>query len=158
MKSRRHFIISGRHRRLQRLWQFFFTGWGLVMLAALAIGPILNKELLWTPITAINMRDIARNQFKMENLSFSGLDNNNNPFSIKAKTARQEYLDPDKVFMTDIIARTIRIDNDRQVTDDIRANSGIYDKVKKNATLKGNVRVDSDNGDTLRTNELVIQL
>jgi len=158
MKDRRQFIISGRHRRLQRLWQFFFTGWGLVMLAALAAGSILNKELLWTPITAINMSDIARNQFKMENLSFAGLDQKGNPFSIKTQTARQEYDNPDLIIMTNIVARTVRIDNDRKVTDDISADHGVFDKVKKNATLTGNVRVDSDNGDSLRTNELVIQL
>ena len=140
------------------MWQFFFTGWGLVLVAALAAGAVLNKNLLWTPISAINMSDIARNQFKMENLSFAGLDKNGNPFSIKAKTARQEYEEPDKIFMNVVSGTTTRVANGKKITDNISADSGIYDKVKKNVTLSGNVKVDSDNGDTLRTNELVIQL
>ena len=158
MKSRRHFIISGRHRRLQRLWQFFFTGWGLVLLAALVAGAALNKNLVWTPISAINMSDIARNQFKMENLAFAGLDRDGNPFNIKAKTARQEYDEPDKIFMNAVKGIITRNSDDKKITDNISADSGIYDKVKKSVTLKGNVSVDSDNGDTLRTNELVINL
>ena len=158
MKNRRHFIISGRHKRLQRLWQFFFTGWGLVLLAARAAGSILNKNLMWTPITAVNMHDIAQNQFKMKNLSFAGLDKKGNPFSMNAQSARQEYGDPDKIFMTEVNARIVRVESGKKVTNDISADSGVFDKVKKTATLSGNVSVDSDNGDTLRTDKLLIRL
>jgi hypothetical protein len=42
-QDNRNFIIFSKHRRLTRLWQFFFTGWGLVMVAVLAAAPLLTK-------------------------------------------------------------------------------------------------------------------
>ncbi|MDR1206920.1 MAG: LPS export ABC transporter periplasmic protein LptC [Rickettsiales bacterium] len=158
MKSNRQFLISGRHKRLQRLWQFFFTGWGLVMLLALFAGAVLNKTLLWTPISAINMNDIAKNQFKMENPTFAGLDKDGNPFSIKADSARQEYEDQDKVFMTRVRARIVHVDKGAKITDNIKASHGMYDSVKRSVTLTGDVQVNSSNGDEIRTKEMVIQL
>ena len=74
MTDSRTFIIFSKHRRLQRLWQFFFTGWGLVMVAALVAGGLFTHQLLWTPISAVNMKDIATNQFKMTYASFSGVE------------------------------------------------------------------------------------
>jgi hypothetical protein len=158
MASKRHFIISGRHKRLQRLWQFFFTGWGLVMLCALVAGAILNQNMLWTPIRSINMDDIMQNQFKMENLSFAGVDKNGHPFMLKSRVARQEYESPDKIFMDDVTARTVRVADGQTITDDIRADTGIFNRAERTATLSGDVRVYSDNGDRLRTNTLVIRL
>ena len=54
-QDNRTFIIFKKHRRFTRLWQFLFTGWGLVMVAALAAGAVFTKQLIWTPISAINM-------------------------------------------------------------------------------------------------------
>ncbi|MCL1786171.1 MAG: LPS export ABC transporter periplasmic protein LptC [Alphaproteobacteria bacterium] len=158
MKSKRHFIISGRHRRLQRLWQFFFTGWGLVMLCALVAGAILNQNLMWTPIRSVNMADIMQNQFKMENLSFAGIDKNGHPFVLKSDVARQKYDHPDKIFMDAVTARIVRIVDGISITDDIKADSGVFDRAERTATLSGNVVIDSNNGDKLRTNELLIRL
>ncbi|MDE6478452.1 MAG: hypothetical protein K2L94_04380, partial [Alphaproteobacteria bacterium] len=90
-QDKRNFIIFSKHRRWKRLWQFFFTGWGLVMVAALVAGALFTQQLLWTPITAINMQDIVANQFKMSGAVFAGTDKNGEPFRLRATTARQEY-------------------------------------------------------------------
>lgn len=128
------------------------------MLCALIAGAILNQNLLWTPIRSINMDDIAQNQFRMENLSFAGIDKDGHPFVLNARHARQEYDTPDQIFMDDVSGRTVRVMDGRRITDDIIADTGVFDRVEQTATLSGNVRVDSDNGDRLRANELVIRL
>ena len=88
-RDKRSFIIFMKHRRWKRLWQFFFTGWGLVMVAALIAGALFTRQILWTPISAINMTDIVSNQFKMSDAKFSGTDENGQPFKIYAATGRQ---------------------------------------------------------------------
>ncbi len=157
-KDKRNFIIFTKHRRLKRLWQFFFTGWGLVMVAALVAGSLFTKQILWTPISAINMTDIVSNQFKMSGASFVGTDKNGEPFKLRAKTGYQEYDNPDVIFMDTVSGTLRRTTNEVKVTDNITANRGQYNRRKKTITLSGNVRVDSSNGDKLRTDELVIRL
>ena len=156
--DRRTFIIFTKHRRLQRLWQFFFTGWGLIMVAALVAGALFTHQLLWTPISAINMHDITTNQFKMTNAAFTGIDRDGNPFKIHANTARKEYDNPDVVFL-DTVAGTItrRVDG-RNETTNISARSGQYSIKKRSITLTGNVRVNSTTNDKMLTDELVIKL
>ncbi|MBQ2017474.1 MAG: LPS export ABC transporter periplasmic protein LptC, partial [Alphaproteobacteria bacterium] len=141
---------------MKRLWQFFFTGWGLVMVAALVAGALFTKQLLWTPISAINMADIVTNQFKMSNAAFVGTDKNGEPFKLRAKVGYQEYDSPNIVFM-DVVSGTVnRVMGGQKVTDNIVADKGQYNRKQKTITLMGNVRVDSSNGDKLRTDELVI--
>ena len=156
--SKRHFIIQSKHRRLKRLWQFFFTGWGLVMIASLIAGSLFTKQLLWTPISAINMGDIVTNQFKMSNASFVGTDKNGQPFKIHAKIGYQEYENPDIVFMETVSGKINRISDGKVITDNITAKTGQYNQTKQTVTLIGNVRVDSSNGDKIITKELVIKL
>ena len=157
-RSARNFLISSGHRRMQRLWQFIFAGWGLVLIAVIIAGSMISKNLRWLPISGINMSDVMKNQFKMENPSFSGMDKDGNPFWIHAESARQEYEAEDIVFLNNIRAKVSRIDKGQKITDNITAKSGKYDKTKRNVTLNGNVRVDSSNGDRILTNELVIKL
>lgn len=157
-QDRRSFIIFMKHRRLKRLWQFFFTGWGLVMIAALIAGSLFTRQLLWTPISAINMTDIVSNQFKMSNASFAGTDTNGEPFKIKAKSARQEYDDPDTIFLETISGVVNRVSDGKRTTENISSTSGKYSRKNKTITLIGNVKIDSSNGDKVRTNELVIKL
>jgi hypothetical protein len=157
-KDKRNFIIFTKHRRLKRLWQFFFTGWGLVMVAALVAGSLFTKQILWTPITAINMTDIVTNQFKMTGASFVGTDKNGNPFQIHAKSGYQSYEEPDIIYLNTVSGKITRQSNGTNVTDNIHANSGQYNRKNKKITLTGNVRVDSSNGDKVRTTELVIRL
>ena len=156
--SKRHFIIQSKHRRLKRLWQFFFTGWGLVMIASLIAGSLFTKQLLWTPISAINMSDIVTNQFKMSNASFVGTDKNGQPFKLHAKIGYQEYKNPDIVFMETVSGKINRISDGKIITDNITAKTGKYNQTKQTVTLIGNVHVDSSNGDKIRTKELVIKL
>lgn len=156
--DKRNFIILTKHRRLKRLWQFFFTGWGLVMVAALVAGALFTKQLLWTPITAINMTDIVTNQFKMTGASFVGTDKNGEPFKLRAKVGYQEYDNPDVVFMDSVAGTISRVAGGTRVVDNIIANRGQYNRVQKKIVLMGNVRVDSSNGDKIRTDELVIKL
>lgn len=158
MADNRTFIIFSKHRRLQRLWQFFFTGWGLVMVAALVAGALFTRQLLWTPIAAVNMKDIATNQFKMTDASFSGLDRDGNPFHINAQTARQEYDQPDIVFLDTIRGRITRKIDGKQETNNVSADHGQYNIKLKRVTLSGNVRLNSTTGDKILTDEMVIKL
>ena len=129
-----------------------------MMVAALVAGAVFTKQLLWTPISAINMIDITSNQFKMTDANFSGFDKNNQPFSISAKTARQEYDKPDIIYMENVNGTTVRMENNQKITDHIRANFGEYDQHGRNIRLIGNVHVDSSNGDKITTPEMVIRL
>ena len=156
--NRRNFIIISKHRRLTRLWQFFFTGWGLVMVAVLVAAPFLTKQILWTPIRAINMRDVVTNQFKMTNASFSGTDKDGNPFKIHAVSGHQEYGKPNLVFLEKPSGTITRQTSKGKVIDKITAKSGQFDHKGKVLTLMGNVRINSSNGDKILTDKMVIRL
>jgi hypothetical protein len=156
--SKRSFIIFNQHRRLKRLWQFFFTGWGLVMVAALVAGTLFTRQLLWTPISAINMKEIASNQFRMSNAAFAGTDKNGEPFTLRAAVARQEYDNPDMIYVEKISGTNVRVADGKKIKDKISGNRGYYNRANQTITLSGNVRVDSDNGDKILTDELVVQL
>ena len=156
--DKRNFIIFFKHRRLKRLWQFFFTGWGLVMLAALIAGSLFTRQLLWTPISAINMTDIVTNQFKMSNAEFSGTDTNGEPFEIRATSGRQEYNQPNIILLDNVSGTVTRVSNNAKIIDNIAADTGRYDRTQKTITLLQNVRIDSSNGDKIRTDELLIKL
>lgn len=128
------------------------------MVAALVAGALFTKQILWTPISAINMTDIVSNQFKMSGASFVGTNKNGEPFKLRAQTGYQEYDNPDIIFMDTVSGTIRRTTNNTKITDNIKANRGQYNRTKKTITLTGNVRVDSSNGDRLRTDELVIRL
>ena len=157
-QDNRNFIIISKHRRLTRLWQFFFTGWGLVMVAVLVAAPLLTKQILWTPITAINMRDIVTNQFKMTNASFSGVDKDGNPFKIFAVSGRQEYGKPDIVFLEKPSGTITRSTTSGKIVDKIDAKSGQFNHKENVLTLIGNVRINSSSGDKILTDKMVIRL
>ena len=145
----RNFIIFSKHKRLTRLWQFFFTGWGLVMVAILVAAPFLTKQILWTPIQAVNMRDVVTNQFKMTNASFSGTDKDGNPFKLHAVSGHQEYRKPDIVFLDKISGTITRQTSKGKNTEKISANTGQFNHKEKVLTLTGNVRINSSNGDKI---------
>ncbi|MBP3316023.1 MAG: hypothetical protein J6L70_00260 [Alphaproteobacteria bacterium] len=157
-KDKRNFIIFFKHRRLKRLWQFFFTGWGLVMVVALIAGSLFTRELLWTPISAVNMADIVTNQFKMSNAAFAGVDQNGEPFRLHAQTGRQEYDNPDVIFLDVVSGNAIRFQDGQRVKYDFTANTGEYNRKKKNIRLIGNVKIFISNGDKIFTDEMVIKL
>lgn len=157
-QDKRNFIIISKHRRWQRLWQFFFTGWGLVMVAALVVGALFTRQLLWSPISVINMTDIISNQFKMSNAVFNGIDENGEPFTIIAETGRQEYDNPDIIFLDRVSGNTTKIQNGKKVVYKFSANMGEYNRAKKTVTLTGNVRIKSNDGNELQTKELVVKI
>lgn len=154
----RNFIIISKHKRLTRLWQFFFTGWGLVMVAVLVAASLFTKQILWTPITAINMKDVVQNQFKMTNATFVGTDKDNNPFKIRAVSGNQEFDKPDIVFLTKPSGTIVRKTQNGKITDQISATKGQFNHKTKILKLNGNVRVNSSNGDKILTDEMVIKL
>ena len=157
-QDHRNLIIISKHKRLTRLWQFFFTGWGLVMVAILVAAPFLTKQILWTPIRAVNMRDVVTNQFKMTNASFSGTDKDGNPFKIHAVSGHQEYGKPDIVFLEKPSGTITRKTSKGKITDKVSATSGQFNHKENVLTLTGNVRINSSNGDKILTDKMVIRL
>ncbi|MCQ2574703.1 MAG: LPS export ABC transporter periplasmic protein LptC [Alphaproteobacteria bacterium] len=157
-REQRTFIIFSKHKRLTRLLQFLFTGWGVMMLAALAAGALFTKQIMWTPIPTINMQDVVTNQFKMTNATFSGIDKDGNPFKIKADAGRQEYQKPDIIFLTKVSGKITHVRENQKVTDNVKSQKGEFDRINKTITLIGDVHVDSSNGDKMITDELVVQL
>lgn len=157
-QDRRNFIIISKHKRLMRLWQFFFTGWGLVMIAGLIAASLFTKQILWTPITAINMRDIVSNQFKMTNANFTGTDKDNNPFKIHADSGYQEYNKPDIVFLENPSGTITRSTDKGKVIDNVTAKSGQFNHKDKILTLIGDVQVESSNGNKIKTGKMVLRL
>ncbi len=157
-QNSRNFIIVSKHKRLTRLWQFFFAGWGLVMVAGLVAASLFTKQILWTPITAINMKDMMTNQFKMTNAYFVGIDKDNNPFKIHAVSGYQEYKNQNVVFLEKPSGTVVRMTDKGKVTDKISANRGSFNHKEKILTLIDHVRVDSSNGDKALTDKMVIRL
>ena len=157
-KDKRNFIIFSKHRRWQRLWQFFFTGWGLVMVAALVAGALFTRQLLWSPISAINMTDVISNQFKMSGAEFYGTDSNGEPFKITAASGRQEYNNPDIIFLEKISGYTTQIQNGKKTVYNFSATAGEYNRTKKTIKMIGNVRIKSNDGNELQTKELVVKI
>lgn len=104
------------------------------------------------------MNDIVTNQFKMSNASFIGTDKDGKPFKLHAKIGYQEYKNPDIIFMQAVNGTINRDANGTTITDNISADTGKYNSKQKNITLIGNVKIDSSNGDRIRTKELVIKL
>lgn len=156
--NKRNFIIISKHKRLMRLWQFFFTGWGLVMIAILIAASLFTKQILWTPITAINMNDVVSNQFKMTNAYFTGTDKNNNPFKIHAESGHQEYNRPDIIFLENPSGTITQTSEKGKITKKISANRGQFNHKEKVLTLLGKVRVYSSDGSKIKTEKLVIKL
>ena len=128
------------------------------MVAALIAGSLFTRQLLWTPISAINMTDIVTNQFKMSNASFAGTDTNGEPFDIHADSGRQEYNQPDIILLDEVSGNITRVSDGKKITDNITADIGRYNRKTRTITLMDNVRIDSSNGDKVRTDELVIKL
>lgn len=157
-KSKRNFIILSRHKRWQRLWQFFFTGWGLVMITSLVAGALFTKQLLWSPISAINMSDVISNQFKMSGASFTGIDENGEPFKVTAKSGHQEYDNPNIIFLEGIAGFLTNIQDGKKTVHKFSAKRGEFNRAKKTITLMENVRIKSDTGHEVQTNELVINI
>lgn len=128
------------------------------MVAALVAGALFTKQLLWSPISAINMNDVITNQFKMSGASFTGTDKNGEPFKITAQAGHQEYDNPDVIYFDKIAGYTTQLKGDKKTKITFSAHNGEFNRVTKTIRLIGNVRVKTDNEQELQTNELVVQI
>lgn len=156
--NKRNFILFSKHKRLIRLWQCLFTGWGLLLICIIIATSLVTKQILWTPISAINMSEITNNQFQINNLDFAGIDSDGNPFKLQAKKCRQEYKNIDIIVFEHVSGTITKQQNGKKTVNDISAKIGIYNRTTKTITLKGNVVLISNTGDKIFTNELVIKL
>lgn len=128
------------------------------MVAALVAGALFTRQLLWSPISAINMLDVTSNQFKMLDAKFQGTDSNGQPFKLIAASGRQEYEHPDIVFLERVSGHTTQIQNGRPIVRNFSARAGEYNRTNKTVTLRGNVHIKSSDGNEIQTNELVIRI
>ena len=94
----------------------------------------------------------------MSGASFAGTDTNGEPFKLRAASGRQEYGKPDIIFLENVSGTVVRRTDGKRITDEIRASRGQYNRRNKTVTLRGNVRIDSSNGDKILTDELVVKL
>lgn len=157
-QDNRHFIIISKHKRLTRLWQFFFTGWGLVMVAALVTASLLTEKILWTPIKIVDMNDIVTNQLQIKNAAFVGTDKDGNPFKVQAISGHQEYQNPDIIYLDKPSGVITRKTDKGKVTSKISSKTGQFNHKEKVLTLYGDVRLNSSDGNKILTNEMVIRL
>lgn len=104
------------------------------------------------------MTDIVTNQFKMSNASFAGTDQNGEPFKLQAATGRQEYNNPDIIYMDTVSGNATRIQDGQRVKYDFTAHQGEYNRKQKNIRLIGDVKIFISNGDKIFTDEMVIKL
>lgn len=128
------------------------------MVAALVAGALFTKQLLWSPISAINMHDVISNQFKMSGAAFSGIDKNGEAFRVTAAVGRQEYDKPDIIILETVAGYTTQFRDGKKVVYNFSATSGEYNRKNKKITLSGNVHIKSDDGSELDTKELVVKL
>ena len=94
----------------------------------------------------------------MTRASFSGVDRDGNPFHIRAETARQEYDQPDIIYLDTIRGNITRKVDGKPERNDVSARMGQYNIRAKRVTLIGNVRMESTTGDKIITDEMVIKL
>ena len=158
IKKNRSSIIFDKYKKLTKIWQFFFTGWGLLMVASLVAGALFTKQLAWTKISFIDINDIINNQLTVIDASFSGLDKNKEPFNIKFSKLYREHDKPDILFIENIKGSVVRFDKDKKISNKISATRGKYLIKEKRIIFSGDVKVISDNGDKLFTKELIIKL
>ena len=123
------------------------------MVVALIGGALISQQLLWTPITAINMTDIITNQFKMTNASFAGTDSRGEPFKIHAAVGRQEFGNPDVIYFDNPMGTITRISDGKKSTEHITADSGEYNRVTQILTMRGNIKIDSSDGSHARASK-----
>ena len=129
------------------------------MIAALVAGALFTRELLWTPISIINMTDVMQNQFKMSGATLTGLDSKGDPFQITATSGRLEYERPDIVILEKISGYTTQMQNGKKDVLNFSADGGKYDIKTKVLQLLGNVNIISKNdGHKIQTPELILRI
>lgn len=154
----RNVIIFNKYKRLARLWQFLFTGSGLIMVATIVAGIFFTKQLVWTPLSFVDLGEIMNNQLTITEASFAGLDKNKEPFNVKIAKAYKENNNSDVLFIENIEGNVVRFNKDKKINSKITALKGKYLIKEKKLIFFGDVNVISSNGDKLFTKELIIKL
>lgn len=151
-------IISRRHGRINALWRSFFMGWGLIFVMILATAPLLYRTLLWTDLGWEDLSNIKFDQFRITDGDFAGLDNDGNPFRVRAAKIWQTFENPDKILLETIDADIVQVQDGKNVNTDVVADRGEFSKATGLLVLTENVRIDSAAGDRVQTNKMTIQL
>jgi hypothetical protein len=150
--------MSKHHIRRGRIWQFFFTGWGLFCTIILLMSPFIFKNITWTILDSINMSSIEQNNLSITNLMLSGVNKDGDPFAIKASTALQKFDEPDATYFENPVATVVRVKNGAKVRDEITALRGKFLNDQQKIILSRNVRIKSSDGTTTTANEMEIDL
>jgi LPS export ABC transporter protein LptC len=133
-------------------------GWGLVFVVILAASPFIYRDLLGSALDILEIPDIQIDQFRITNGNFKGLDSKNNPYHIQAEVVRQLYENQDTIFLEGIRADIIQVQGNTKTPMKIKADRGEFTKSADVLVLTGNVFVDSQGGDKVNTQRLVIQM
>lgn len=128
------------------------------MIATIVAGIFFTKQLIWTPISFVDIGEIMNNELTITEASFAGLDKNKEPFSVKIAKAYKEKDNSDILFIENIEGNVVRFDKDKKIENKIKASKGKYLIKEKKLIFLGDVSVVSSNGDKLFTKELIIKL
>jgi hypothetical protein len=152
------FFLSGRHRRMSRLWQSFFAGWGLFFTMVLIASPFVFRNITWSLLDAVDTESLKQNNLSVTNVKLSGVAKDGEPFSVSAKSAFQRFSEPDVIRFTEPIADVARNSGGKKIRDKISAANGRMLKNEHKIVLSGDVLVESSDGSSVRTRELEIDL
>ena len=129
------------------------------MIASLVAGALFTRQLLWTPISFINMTDVIQNQFKMSGASIVGTDTNGEPFEVTAASGRRTYDKPDTIILEKVSGYTTQKQNGIKDQITFSADGGEYNIKTKTLQLVGNVNIISKNdGHKIQTPELILRI
>lgn len=128
------------------------------MVATIVAGIFFTKQLVWTPLSFVDLGEIMNNQLTITEASFAGLDKNKEPFNVKIAKAYKENNNSDILFIENIEGNVVRFNKDKKINSKITALKGKYLIKEKKLIFFGDVNVISSNGDKLFTKELIIKL
>ena len=128
------------------------------MVATIVAGIFFTKQLVWTPLSFVDLGEIMNNQLTITEASFAGLDKNKEPFNVKIAKAYKENNNSDVLFIENIEGNVVRFNKDKKINSKITALKGKYLIKEKKLIFFGDVNVISSNGDKLFTKELIIKL
>ncbi len=128
------------------------------MVATIVAGIFFTKQIVWTPLSFVDLGEIMNNQLTITEASFAGLDKNKEPFNVKIAKAYKENNNSDILFIENIEGNVVRFNKDKKINSKITALKGKYLIKEKKLIFFGDVNVISNNGDKLFTKELIIKL
>ena len=131
-----------RRRRYVQFMKFVLPVLALVMIAAVAIWPQLNKRVKYLPLNFTDA-DSTNAALVMKNPRYRGVDANNQPYVVTADRAIQDPQD-DKLVTMDNVHADLSMNDGAWWS--LSSDTGYYDGNKRLLDLYGNVAVFSDSG------------